>query len=119
MELPPCVKMLTKNRKEAGYKDETYLNVLKSLPEDALEELLITLERGISEYLKSVLPPKTDFDIALGIAKKSSSVEVSAEVIIRGHLRYREDYGKLAQDAINYAKEVLIGLLEARRRRGK
>lgn len=116
MELPPCVKMSTKTRRKAGNKDKIYLNILKSLPEGTLEEILVALERGVSDYLKRTLPPKTNFDVTLSIAKKSDSVDFSAEVTIRGRLEYRGDYSKLAQDAINHVKEVLADLLEAKRR---
>lgn len=88
---------------------------MKRLSENELEELLVRLEKELSNYLEKTLPPKTDFNLTLSIVKKDNGVDVLVEVDARGQRSYHGDLRKLVQDAVNYAKKKIVELLNTKK----
>ncbi|MEM0001851.1 MAG: hypothetical protein QW211_03020 [Desulfurococcaceae archaeon] len=85
------------------------MEILRKMSDEELEKLVVTVEEETNDYLKQILPPKTDFNVSVSVERKTDAVTVSIDVTIRGRL---EQYGREAKDAVNYAKRKLIEALE-------
>lgn len=94
---------------------KSYFEILKNLPEDRIEELLIAIERELDAYLKEVLPPKTEYHTVMSITRREDRVDLTIEVVITGWAQYRDDLSKLVQDAINHAKRQIVEELKGLR----
>lgn len=78
---------------------------LSDITLEDLLDLLNYLEIEIEKYLKTKLPPKTDYDLVLSI-EKNNIITFTIEIGIMGRYEDLIDYKAIINDTINYARRI-------------
>jgi hypothetical protein len=96
----------------ASIKDRAYTVILKSLPLDKLEEILLLIEKSIEEYLREKLTKYSDYTLIASISRSSASVDLVIDLRVDHCITPRDKCDDVVSDALNYAKRRIEEFLE-------
>lgn len=74
--------------------------------EEQLEEIVAELERELRKFLKERLPPRSDFNILIKLAKGPQGLDLLVDIEARGFYGNEKLYRDAISDAVNYARKL-------------
>ncbi|MCC6024906.1 MAG: hypothetical protein LM555_01230 [Desulfurococcaceae archaeon] len=94
------------------FKEEGYTVVLKNLPLDRLEEILVLVDESIREYLREKLAKSSEYTLVASISRTPSGVDLVIDLRVERCITLRERCVDVVNGALNYAKRRIEEYLE-------
>jgi hypothetical protein len=93
--------------------DKKYIAVLKSLPLDKLEEILVFIDESVKEYLREKLAKSSEYTLVAGISRTPGGVDLVVDLSVDRCITPRDKCIDIVNDALNYVKKRVEEYLES------
>jgi len=93
-------------------RDKEYLVMLRNMPLEKLEEILLVVERSIKEYLDEKLTRRGEYTIIASISRSNSGVDLVVDLQLDYCITPREKCSDIVSSALSYARRRVEEYLE-------
>lgn len=91
---------------------------LEKLDEQILFKILERVENEVEDFLRKVLPPKSEYDLVISLSKENNYIIFTIDLGIKAGYEDLINYNDIIGDAINVARRRLEKELQRYRRTG-
>jgi len=100
------------SEKTSSQRDKEYSTILRNLPLEKLEEILLVIERSIKEYLNEKLTRRSEYTIISSISRNTSGVDLVIDLRVDYCITPREKCSDVVSGALSYARRRVEEYLE-------
>jgi hypothetical protein len=100
------------SEESSSQRDQGYLAILRNLPLEKLEEILLVVEKSIKEYLDEKLKRRGEYTIVASISRGVSGVDLTIDLRVNHCITPREKCSDIVSSALSYARRRVEEYLE-------